>query len=273
MDTLPFMHAETDSHTRSRLLGILRKLVIRLRGSSNAIQAATNERFNEKKDQPSQKKCAPGDPKSFLHWYIDFLESELQPTASYQRHILALKVSMLLLQSGVDSRVDPGYLTKIGQEQETWRFSIDAISHRLFRAVADLLIDPYDDVRETSMVILRLFPRSFLRNTPDPSESTPYSQLLAALSRAENLAGHTSRADHADTVGRLYRLLFDLAGADGSQNGSSQEHHKWSASGIVDHLLQSLEQSISCSSEAFYATLHNTPLQGHIAALRYVAFA
>ncbi|WEW57008.1 hypothetical protein PRK78_002467 [Emydomyces testavorans] len=270
MDTLPYMHADTDPHSRSQLLGLLRRLVIRLRGSSNTTQAAVDNRLEGKSDQPMQKDTVP-DAQSFLHWYINFLESDLQPTAPYQKHILALKVLLLLLQSGVDSRIDPVHLSKMGQDQQTWRFNTEVFKPKLFRAIADLLIDPFDDVRETSLMLLRLFPHDFLQIHSDASHPTPYSQLLEALSRAETLAADTSRADHSDSVGRLYHLLFDLAPAaddNEQQTGANQSKTKH---GIVDDLLMHLERSISCSPQAFYSILHNTPLQGQVMALRYIA--
>ncbi|EEP81370.1 predicted protein [Uncinocarpus reesii 1704] len=264
MASLPYLHAETDSHTRSQLMSILRKLVIRLRGSSNTVQATDGANSEADIGRLDRRDSAP-DAKLFIHWYIDFLESELQPSASYQKHILALKALMLLLQSGVDDRMDIVHYSKLGQEQQTWRFSIAVFKPSLFRAIADLLLDPYDDVRETAMMLLRLFPCEFLQASSDPSTPSPYSQLQSALIRTEKMAGHTSRADHADTVGRLYRLLFDLSGTvDRNSNHSSAAYN------IVDTILTNLEQSIPGAPELFHATLHNTPLQGHISALRYI---
>ncbi|KMP05614.1 hypothetical protein CIRG_05295 [Coccidioides immitis RMSCC 2394] len=262
-DTLPYIHAETDSNTRSQLLSILRRLTIRLRGSSTTIQAPSDGSPELENAQLNQKVITTPNAKTFLYWYIDFLENELRPTASYQRHILALKVFLLLLQSGVDNRIDRAHFSKLGQEQQTWRFTIEVFRPGLFRAIADLLLDPYDDVREASMMLLRLFPGGLLQTRSEATGPSPYSQLVAAVSRAEDMAGHTSRADHSDTVGRLHRLLFDFAGVIDIDSSPNRTPY-----GIVDNLLLNLEQSISCSVKSFHATLHNTPLQGHVSALR-----
>ncbi|EAS34462.3 HEAT repeat protein [Coccidioides immitis RS] len=264
-DTLPYIHAETDSNTRSQLLSILRRLTIRLRGSSTTIQAPSDGSPELENAQLNQKVITTPNAKTFLYWYIDFLENELRPTASYQRHILALKVFLLLLQSGVDNRIDRAHFSKLGQEQQTWRFTIEVFRPGLFRAIADLLLDPYDDVREASMMLLRLFPGGLLQTRSEATGPSPYSQLVAAVSRAEDMAGHTSRADHSDTVGRLHRLLFDFAGVIDIDSSPNRTPY-----GIVDNLLLNLEQSISCSVKSFHATLHNTPLQGHVSALRYI---
>ncbi|KAK2868038.1 hypothetical protein FQN49_003219 [Arthroderma sp. PD_2] len=264
---LPFIHAEADAHVRSELVSLIRKLTVRLRGGSSPRQSATGATTT---DQTSHYL----DAKEFVSWYIDFLESELRPSASYQTHVLALKALATVIQSGLDPRIDPVNLSKIGNDQKSWPFSRDIFTPSLFRALGDLLINPYEEIRMTSLTILGLFPITFI-NPQTLSESTtnkndatiphPYRQLLEALSRVEEMAGRTSRADHADGLARIYHLLFDLAANGRScDNKASSYHYKYD---IVDLLLTKLEKVISLSD---IVALRNTPIHGHLSALRFV---
>ncbi|KAI2001509.1 hypothetical protein LOZ52_005852 [Ophidiomyces ophidiicola] len=264
MDSLPYIHAETDSHIRSRLLGLFRKFVIRLRGSSNLLPA-TNSRVEEAISD------ATIDTKGFLHWYFGFLESELRPTASYQRHILALKILLLLIQSGIDAGVNSEHLSRLGQGEQKWRFNMDVYAPSLLRVIADLLSDPFDDVRETSLTLLRLCPKRLLMPRSDILGPGLYSQICTAIPRAEDMAGMTSRADHSDTVARLYHLRFSLSATFSDEKALLRSNEALTPHDIVDGLLENLEQSISCSPAAFYTALHNTPLQGYVSALRYIS--
>ncbi|KAF3482664.1 uncharacterized protein GIQ15_01988 [Arthroderma uncinatum] len=267
-ETFPFIHAEADAHVRSELVSLIRKLTVRLRGGASPRQSATTG------VNATDKSSQYHDAKAFVSWYIDFLESELRPSASYQTHILALKALATVIQSGLDPRIDQANLSKIGNDQRNWPFSIDIFTSSLFRALGDLLINPYEEIRMTSLSILGLFPRASIRPQPQADSETdmnnatvrhPYRQLLEALSRVEDMAGRTSRADHADGLARIYHLLFDLA-ADGRScdKKMSSYHYKY---GIVDLLLSKLEKVTSLSD---IVALRNTPIHGHLSALRYI---
>jgi hypothetical protein len=94
------------------------------------------------------------------------------------------------------------------------------------------------------------------------------SAFVNALSRAEDIASRTGRADHADTVARLYHILFDMSDVGAAGDGHAVWYqHKHD---IVDTLLIKLEACISSSDKAFHTALRNTPLHGHLCALRSV---
>ncbi|OAL72619.1 hypothetical protein A7D00_3621 [Trichophyton violaceum] len=263
-EMLPFIHAEADAHVRSELVSLIRKFTVRLRGGSSTCSLAPGENATE-------QGSAHLDAQSFVSWYIDFLQSELRPNASYQTHILALKALATIIQSGLDPRIDPAKLSKIGSDQRNWPFSRDIFTLSLFRALGDLLTNPYEEIRMTSLTLLGLFPASFLRpqNIADTDSGRtrrhPYSQLLDSLARAEEMAGQTSRADHADGVARIYHFLFDLADT-GRCSGQKIIVYDYKYD-IVDSILTKLEKVTSLSD---ITTLRNTPIHGHLSALRYI---
>lgn len=268
-DNLPFIHPDPDSRTRGEILGLVRKLVIRLRGGMSVSQKTI-----KRTDTIDRNAIVTvEDQHSFLQWYVGFLQSELRPTASYQRHISALKALDLLLRSGMDKRIQATNLSKLGQDQVPWVRSTEIFSPSLFKALVDLFIDPFDEVRETSLSILSLFPAEFIRSTQictgNNSELSFSFQLSQALSRAEELASCTSRADHADTVARLLLLLFTVA-----DNEEKTRIHKWyqNKSGIMETILSKLEQKLSGSKGLFSATMRDQPFHGYISALRFVLF-
>ena len=264
-ESLPYMHAEIDSHSRGELFSLLRKLVVRLRGASNRTQEDHSP--VDEDGQSSQTHHAKG----FLLWYVGFLQRELHPCASYQTHIMALKALLLLLESGLDSRIHTMHLSRLGLDPQYWRFNVEIFGPDLFRAAGDLLADAYDDVRGYAATILRIFPSELLsphtKVVPNGTdfERPLFSELMTALSRAEELAGRSGRADYADTVARLHHIFFGLAEA--GSTGDTTVPWYCSKYGIVSRLLEKLEGNITSSDNALRA-LRNTPLHGHISALR-----
>ncbi|PYH62216.1 THADA/TRM732 family protein [Aspergillus niger CBS 101883] len=257
---LPSMHTESDSYSRGEILSMIRKLIIRLKGGLLEDQDGSTEQKApaNKKQQP---KLARNDTttRACMQQYLDFLKADLRPTASYPRHVSALKTLILFLQSGLDARLSPsdGIKTK-------WLCNVEVFEPTLLRLLVDLLLDPFEEVRATSLYILNLFPREVLFDN-DKQAGVP--QIIEGLAKAEQLASNTSRADFADTVARLYHILFRAAAIDGASDAARWWENK---SMVVDTLLKKLEQKLSLAGGLFNSSMRDAPLHGYVSALRYI---
>ena len=104
--SLPCFHAETDAKTRNDFLGCIRSLFNRMHGTifrmDKAVQAQRNSvpqvaNINLQQLEYHQK---------FILDYQFHLFSELQPSASYQRRITALRALKLLGESQLRNVID-----------------------------------------------------------------------------------------------------------------------------------------------------------------------
>jgi hypothetical protein len=142
---------------------------------------------------------------SFLNWYIDFLKGELIPTSSYQRHIAALKAFSPVLKLGKHaSASDEALDTDMARSIFTDTTCI--------RLLLDLLMDPFDDVRETAMEILLMVPEDIISATlsykhDGGNAQTLLDTLRLFCARATKLASRTGRADHGNGAARAQGLL------------------------------------------------------------------
>lgn len=261
---LPSMHADSDSYTRGEIMSLTRKFIIRLKsgvlkeGISDVIGPASGK-------EPSGWVRSDEETKRVLKAYIQFLQSDLVVTASYPRHASALRALNLLLQSGLDPRTD---IPPLKSEVETrWKLHMDVFEPRLLRLLVDLLLDPFEEVRQTSLSILNLFPRQILLSgLIDAAEQQPTigTRLTDALARAESIASKTSRADNADTVARLYHILF-CAAASSSDDGLNWWATKQS---VVNTILTKLEERLLSSGGLFNSDMREAPLHGYMSGLR-----
>lgn len=260
MDTilrgLPSMQADADAQMRQKIMSLIRKLMVRLRGSANSLRSTVKSDLEHEK--------------TFLQNYVDFLESELRAGISYQRHIAALQSLSIVLNTGIDPRVKGTANTKIEREGSPWRFQLDILRPRLFRLLVDLLLDPFEDVRGAALSLLSLFPRDsesrLLNDTQEQFDTV--EKLVKAASRAESLASHTSRADHADTVARLYHAIF----ASASVGRSSSQFWYGTKAAVVDTLLGKLDRKLGQAGGIFSSSIKDAPLHGYVSALRYNDF-
>ncbi|KAL5361084.1 putative death-receptor fusion protein-domain-containing protein [Aspergillus floccosus] len=250
---LPPMHAESNSYSRGGLLSGEEDL-------SQRVVASKKQQPTFARDDSETLAC--------LKDYIAFLKSDLRPTASYPRHITSLKSLILFLDSGLDSRFEKPAGAKSDGIQTKWKLHIEVFEPSLLRLLVDLLLDPFDDVRATSLAILKLFPLEVvmgsLQSATGTTEDRP--QIINALAKAELLASNTSRADYADTVARLYQITFSAA-AQTVGNSGLWWHSK---STVVGTILRKLEEKLSAVGGLFKSSMRDAPLHGYVSALRYI---
>ena len=273
---LPAFHADYDAKLRNEVLGLTKALLRRVKNiitvsqrSLAASAAREAKAASAEVTQPAAKRRKPGPEaalkddaeakeildshEAFLSWYISFLKSELLPTASYQRHITALRAALLALKIGKHAGATGEYfdmeIAEMMSSDYTW-----------IRLLLDLLMDPFDDVREHASQLLSLFPQEIVNG---PTKSAGYSASLLEIlvefcPRAQALADRTGRADHGDGAARSQGLLCGWL------------HDQERQIGLVSSILDGLEGKVSkAENDLGHAVIEN-PVHPDFAALRYV---
>ncbi|CAG7982284.1 unnamed protein product [Penicillium olsonii] len=262
---LPSMHAESEAYARGEILSMMRKFIVRLKGG------IVREEDAGLKIQKATSKPATGharnetETKEFLKSYLTLLQHDLPLGASYARHITALKSLKLLIDSGLDPRTN--IKLQKSEMENLWKVQVKVFDAHLLRLLIDLLLDSFEEVRQTALTILNLCPREFLLECLQNSTNVGM-RLTDALTRAENLASNTSRADHADTVARLYHLIFCAALPGNSAQGTPGW---WSTkASVVDTILTKLEERLLGAKSLFNSVMREAPLHGYTSGLRYI---
>ncbi|CAI6088687.1 unnamed protein product [Clonostachys chloroleuca] len=191
----------------------------------------------------------------FLRWYIGFLCSELTPTASYQRHVGSLKAISSILRLESDPKKDWG----TDSDQEIF---YDLVDKRWARALFDLVMDPFDDVRELSSAATRsilsdMRYRKFSLSGASRSDS-PVVELQDLSNRANELSRRTARADHSDGAARACQLLYRFFGDETAQLG------------FISSIIDKLEAKIALAQSNLGQAVLEDPVHGDFSALRYI---
>jgi hypothetical protein len=262
---LAAFHADYDAKVRNEVLGHTKNLTKRAKNvitvaqrSFAAHQAAPDGvRAPPKKFGPevalkdaSEAKEVLDRHEAFLEWYMGFLRDELLPTTSYQRHITAIRAALLLLRVGkhagdTDDTIDEDIAQLISSDV-TW-----------VRLLLDLLLDPFDDVRDGAATLLSLV-------SPNITEanSTKSQDLLGLLRefciRASKLADRTGRADHGDGAARSQGLLCTWLSKPDSQIA------------LLSEILERVESKISKAEDDLGHAAVESPVHADFAAIRCV---
>ncbi|CAI6334384.1 unnamed protein product [Periconia digitata] len=274
------LHADSDANFRRELLSYVQKLFDRLRGSTATLarQAAKtktsgSERLPFPKEateassssHASQSQDPLLDSLRFITWYLRVLEWDLRLEASYQRRITAVRALIVVLKSGIDPRVPRHLLSKGAQSQLSWVHGLSIPNPTLFRSLLDLMLDPFDDIRDASVSALQLC----LEASPDAERKAALAKLPGFINRAEAMMLRTGRADQADGVARAYSLYFSsssqITGNDsGLQSGLTTKF------AILTHLNKQLKETLAIATENLSEAVNGRPVHGTFAAISYI---
>ena len=272
---LPYLHAEADAGFRSEMLSLVRNLVDRLRGASAGLDKLATGHVSKgaKAKAGSNKVLTPAIAtrqleahRKFLEWYLSFLRMELRPNASYQRHISAVKTIAVICRSGVDPRAlsnqHPKTTSSSALLATTWPFELDVVDGAMTDLLLDLLLDPYDDVRQGAAELLSTVTDA--TSSKDTAQSGHVPRLVHILRRAEHMMMLSGRADQADGVAHLYNIIYSRC----PSVTSSQPSWWTSKVGVLEHLVSSLEHTLSIAAEDMGKAVNKHPLHGTFISLR-----
>lgn len=277
------LFAETDAHVRGEILGLVPRLLERIRAASTSLSKAIHRAGD---DHPCLVPSELTDPTAVLHshqeyirWLLRFLSAGLRPGAPYQRHISCLKALLILAKSAIDQSISHNYWIKQASGEIIWPFRITTFTPWVLRSLLDLAMDPFDDVRSLAVTLLEMSslsttePDIGLRKAdvyPIPCDHSPID-LITFIERAEELMLSTSRADHADGVSRAYALLFAKTENDPSLPacGTSIKGKCWCTRlGICQYLIASLQCIIEVGERDLSLAVQRFPLHGTLAGFR-----
>lgn len=272
---LNHLHADTDAYFRREIHGYTQKLFDRLRASTATLSKGLikgrtlaqgrlpfpKESFQEQEQRAGTSSEDPlAESLAFIVWYTRFLEWELRSTGTYQRRITALRSLILVLKSGIDPQVPHAQLSKSAQGELNWAHGLQIPNKDLTRLLLDLVLDPFDDIREASISALQLC----LAALPDAERNVVVTVTLPRfIARAEAMMLRTGRADQADGVARAYSLQFAVASSDITHTSEVQSPKLEVFEGLKKQLYETLQVARTNLSEA----VNGRPVHGIFAAL------
>jgi hypothetical protein len=273
---LVHLHTDTDAYFRRDVNGYTQKLFDRLRASTATLaKLATKSNTPCSQRLPIPRECYRYDVSlsralqqdslletlAFVVWYIRFLQWELRSTASYQRRITALQSLTIVLRSGLDPGVPTSHLSKSAQGQLNWAHGVQIANPTLTRVLMDLILDPFDDIRNSAVSVLQLC----LLAQPIAGQDIVLGTMHRFLERAESMQLRTGRADQADGVARAYSLLYSLLD---NYSGPKNPTKFSSSLDLFVQLKHTLRGTLAFAAQNLTEAVNGKPVHGTFAALR-----
>ncbi|KAM4054760.1 putative death-receptor fusion protein [Hirsutella rhossiliensis] len=245
---------EPNAKFRVEVSGKVRDMFKRVRGAIHVLKRSIpRARANALKAKLAGKVIKYHE--EFLEWYIGFLCSELTPTASYQRHIASLKALGFILRMEGDS-------SKTWETDDDQQLFFDLFDDKWARALFDLLMDPFEDVRDVAASTLRrLYTDERYRRLTLAGHGSDrrIAETVSEVSqRAEELARRTSRADHSDGASRATQLLYRLLDSEAQRIS------------LLSKMISELERKTSMAEGDLGRAVLDAPLHGDFASLNHI---
>lgn len=258
---LPSYYSDPGAGFRQEALTYTKIMIKRVRGTITfGHKPAAQAGAPNKAAKPTQAELkhavsreALEDHEAFLNWYLDFLLGELVPTASYQRHITALRAVLQVVQSAKDISSENATAGAIPTSRIYLVYS-------WIRSILDLVVDPFSDVRETAISLLMLAPQAVVRSLISKGGGQLQTELWDVVRefrlQASALASRTGRADHGDGTARLQGLLCSWA--------TSLDHQLELLGEVIDEI----EKKLQVAKHDIARAVVEQPVHGDFASIR-----
>jgi hypothetical protein len=263
---MKYLYGDSDPQNRGEVMNIVRKLVIRLQGGACSLHKYMANQPSQPEDKAEEQEEAAQNSRDslrqherFLASFIKFLEDELRPNVSYQRHIMALNSLEFFVRSGLDRAIAQGFSAETRPNQTPWPFNMSLHHGSLTFALLNLLMDPFEDVRTASSMLLDIYSSAVALPVPRP--------VCELVWKAEERAARTSRADHADGAARLYKLYYALMPDYPTSTVLSAPPSKRA---IVEEILLPVQKALAEVEGNLDAPLQRISLHARLLALRYL---
>ena len=284
---LPFFYTEHDPKIRGEFISLMKYLCSRLQASVTKMlrSQAKHDKFStpvgmavDRVHEDSEEDCSEilESHLSFIEWHLEMVITRLRVTASYQPHITGLKVLQHIKNFDLEHRISVGC-----PSSPSLRAQARSTTSVILRLLLDLVMDPFDDVRDTAAAVLKgmISSGSVVTNTDfvEDKRSIPKRADLRldmklhtnlfdqTISKAEAMVNRTGRADYADGLGRLCELKCDYLVKEAGSNKTEDK----SVSAVLE-LVESLEDRVESLKNNIRVPNFGIPLHGLLIALRYV---
>ncbi|EDN98844.1 hypothetical protein SS1G_13703 [Sclerotinia sclerotiorum 1980 UF-70] len=256
-DNMAHLYADTDAKFRNDVLSNTKHMIERIKGATAYLVREIDRMIIQ--DRQSDRSDAQNllqNHENFLVWFLEFLQGELVPTASYQRHITSLRAISLLLRSGIEEYSSEEQKSTSTPDATVWAHKLAVFNLESMRLILDLLMDPFEDVRGGATAILKLASPHNFRSSESQSP-TDFDVLMDFISRAEDFAKRTGRADYADGVARSYQILYGLSDEKGRLV-------------LVEGLVVGLERKVAVAQKDLGQAVLIAPIHSDFSTISYI---
>lgn len=252
LNSLDPIYVDNDLETRNEMFSYLHKFINRIKDSVYALdrdsKSLTKKNYEKFQLEIESKETAIIESETFFKTLIDILKFHLKPGSSYQRKEMSLRILKMIINSGLDNRVNKKYLEKT--KTVSFIYSVDIYDTLLIRLLVDNISDDFEDIRINSTNLLNICP-------------LPIDKIIdieTTQNRAMHLLGDM-KGKSVDSGARFFQFLFGYY-----QNLNEIEKCK----SISESLISKIKLCINEAERDICTACYTFGIQGYFAAFKFI---
>jgi hypothetical protein len=253
LGSLDMIFMDSDLETRNEMYSSFKKFISRIKDSTYALQrdatSLTKKNYEKFELEIKEKLNDVTKSKDFFIKLLKYIENALKPGSSYLKKEMAYKLLIVLIESGLDKRIDSKYLES-GSKSVGFVYQIEIYNNTLVRLLIDNIMDNFEDIRHFSTEIITM--ASFKLE-----ECIDMNLLeLRALEMLRDIKGK-----EVDSGARFFKFAFEYY--QNNENLIKCEN-------IVQLLLTKIDDSLEKADDDFSAACIHHSIQGYFAAFKFI---
>lgn len=251
-ESLDMIFMDGDLETRNEMFSSFKKFITRIKDSTYGLHrdahSLTKKNFSKFELEIQGKLEAVEESKHFLIDLLNYIKASLRPGSSYLKKEMSYKLLIVLIRSGLDSRIAEKYIEKT--KAVSFAFSMDIYNAALMRLVIDNIMDNFEDIRSYSTEVVSMAPLSL----------DDYIHMTLLQSRALLMLGDI-KGKEVDSGARFFKFSFSYYQSENDLN---------KCEGIILLLLDKIDISLLEAKRDIATACISYSIQGYFAAFKFI---
>lgn len=249
--SLDMVFTDGSLETRNEIFSCFKRFIFRIKDSTYALhrdaQSLAKKNYEKFQVEIKDKVNSVEESKLFFQYLLNYIKHNLTSNSSYLRKEMAFKLLIVLIKSGLDSRVNKRNLEK---SKVNFVYSLDIYSDSLLRLVIDNIMDNYDDIRTFASEIIAI----------SPFKATDHVDMHLLENRALTMLCDI-KGKEVDSGARFFQFAF---------NYYQNENDLKKCDQIVKLLLNRLDDSLNMAKKDITTACISYSNQGYFAAFKFI---
>ncbi|KAG0674582.1 hypothetical protein C6P40_002101 [Pichia californica] len=251
-DSLDMIFMDGDLETRNEIFSYFKRFITRIKDSTYALHrdstSLTKKNYEKFELEIKDKLNSIEESRIFINDLLHYIKFNLRPGSSYLKKEMSYKLLLVLIKSGLDSRISNQFIEN--SKTVGYVYSVDIYDSLLIRLVIDNMLDNFEDIRSYSTEIISMAPLS-LDN---------YIDMNLLESRSLNMLSDIKGKD-VDSGARFFKFSF---------NYYQNINDILKCESIITLLLNKIDLSLIKLKEDISVACISYSIQGYFAAFKFI---
>ncbi|EMR10586.1 hypothetical protein PNEG_01291 [Pneumocystis murina B123] len=263
METLPNLIIDSNSSSRSCIIDIVNKILLRLCSCSHSFSKKLKKMDQTGISNEEELTNILTNIENFILWLYDFIKSEMLPSLSYTRVVTALNIMKKLINTGIDPNISLNFEKKT---KISFHFSLRIFDATMIRILTDQFMNSYEEPQKLAIDLLSM--------STFPIHGLTQNELTLFFNRSLELI-KSNRTISAEGGAKALLFIFEKIIVKHEETIKTEDlvskiNILDNPIKIIEILIEELRKSIQIGSKNLLLGVNSFPLHGNLLTLQHI---